>query len=190
VNTPAVVCPSDTAKAAPAKADRTEKTDATKGWSATVEGVRGRLIVTSAPAIDGKPQVRIELEIENVSDSAMPIAIGWGNLSQVLELSLEDESGAPVARDAVPGNEITMQPSWLALPVSSSLRVVASKAAYEHVPNGRTMLRPFTFQAWTIPAARGPLYLRGKLTPLQVNDAGNRRPWSGPLSLPRVPLPA
>jgi hypothetical protein len=133
--------------------------------------------------------VRLDLDLENVSDVANPIEISWGSLSTVLALALEDEAGAAVARDAVGGNELTILPMWLELPVSSTMHMLISKAAYEYVPTGRTMLRPFSFQAWDIPPKRtGTLYLKGKITPLPAKDTGHRA-WRGPLDLPRVALP-
>jgi hypothetical protein len=107
----------------------------------------------------------------------------------VLTLTLEDEAGKEIARDAIGGNELTLPPYVLALPVRSLLRMTLSPAAYEYVPSGKTMLRPFALVAWDLPAKRtGKLYLRATLAPVAPNAAGPRA-WQGPLALPRVALP-
>ena len=159
-------------------------------WSPVVAGVHGRLIATAAKDPAGHAQVRLELELENTSDSAAPIAIGWGSLSGMVQLTLEDESGKAIEEDHVGGNEISGPPFALQLPVSSTLRVTLSPAAYEYVPAGRTMLRPFSLKAWDLPAKPTKLYLRAKFVPYAGSDAHvGPHAWSGPLELPRVQLP-
>jgi hypothetical protein len=160
-------------------------------WSPAVEGVRGRLILTPDEA-NGRPQLRVELELQNVSDNGLPIEISWGGLGSMLQLSLEDESGKVVPPAGIGGNELSPPQRWLQLPVNSSLRVTISKSAYEYVPGpaGRTLLRPVSLQAWDLPKTRGAkLFLKAKLTPLPA-PADGHRPWSGPLEIPRVALPA
>jgi hypothetical protein len=131
--------------------------------------------------VEGHPQVGLDLELENVSDSAAPIEIPWGTLSSMLTLSLEDERAVAIPRDMVGGNEFTLPPGWLVLPVHSSMRIRISE-----YPGGRTMLRPFSFQAWDLPAkSAGVLYLRGTLTPIVSNEPGHRA-WSGSIALPRI----
>lgn len=158
-------------------------------WSPSVEGLRGRLVLTPTQDTNHRPQLQIALELENTSDSAAPLAISAGNPSQMLQLTLEDEAGKGLAHDAVGGNELTLPPYVLALPVRSMLRMTLSPAAYEYVPSGVTLLRPFALVAWDMPAKRaGKLYLRATLAPVAPKDAGPRA-WKGPLELPRVALP-
>src|SRR4051812_23001173 len=57
--------------------------DTAPAWSPVVNGLRGRLIATPVKDPSGKPQVRLELVLDNVSDSAAPINLGWGNPSAV-----------------------------------------------------------------------------------------------------------
>src|SRR5579863_1284372 len=103
-------------------------------WSPAVQGLRGRLIVTPVTDASHRAQLRIELELENVADSADPIAIGAGSPSQLVELVLEDETGKAIPRSAVGGNELTILPYTLRLPVASTLRTTLSPAAYEYAP--------------------------------------------------------
>jgi len=158
-------------------------------WSPAVDGVQGRLIVT--PILDAKrqPQLRVELELENTTDVANPIAISWGAYGDMLQLVLEDEAGTPIERDAVPGNELSFAPVALQLPHASTLRVTVSPAALSYNPGHRTMLRPTVFQAWGLPAKPTRLFLRGRFVPATPSATTDRRAFHGPLELPRVPLP-
>jgi hypothetical protein len=156
------------------------------GWSAVVRGLRGRLVTTKASDSAGRPQLRLDLELENVTDSAAPIEIFWGDFGSMLRLELEDEAGTVLPKDAVGGSFASGPPHWLAVPVSSAIRMTISKAAYEYVPGGRVLLRPMTFQAWAVPATRtGKVFLRGTLTPPTSTEGS----WTGALDLPRVALP-
>jgi hypothetical protein len=156
-------------------------------WSPTVDGLRGRLVVTPASDAGHRAQLRIELELENTSDRADPLAFVAGNPSQVIELTLEDEAGKRIERAGVGGNELTIPAYTLQLPVASTLRMTLSPAAYEYAPRG-VMLRPFSFQAWDLPAKHGKLYLRAKFKPL-AGKLDSRHAWKGELALPRVALP-
>ena len=158
-------------------------------WSPVVHGLRGRLIVTATTDVIHRPQWKLELELQNVTDLAEPISLSANLPSQMVELVLEDEAGKPIPRAAVPGNEITPPPYVLNLPVASTLRMTLSSEAIAYgtkIP----LLRPFAFQAWWLPAKHGKLYLSAKLRPA----AGGRKidspnEWTGELALPRVALP-
>jgi hypothetical protein len=139
---------------------------------------------------NGRPQLRIDLELENVSDSASPIELAWANLGSDVELSLEGENGTVVPRSAVAGNEFSFPPYTLRIPVDSAVRITISPAAYEYVPAGAKLLRPLTFQAWDLSqASAAKLYLKGKVMPPKMANA-DRKLWVGPLELPRVELPS
>ncbi len=162
----------------------------TGAWSEAKDGLRGRLVATRARDAEGHAQLRLDLELENVSDRAEPLEVAWTNLGSVLELSLEDEHAAPVPRLAVGGNEFTIPTYTLRIPVESTIRIGVSPAAYEYTPAGEKLLRPLTFQAWDVTQVHASkLYLKAKLVPL----ASVRQPdksWAGPLELPRVELPS
>jgi hypothetical protein len=157
------------------------------GWSPVVDGLRGRLVVTATVDAAKRPQLAIALELDNASDSAAPITLAAGAPSQMVKLVLEDEAGKAIAHGAIAGNELIGPPYVLALPVHSTLRTTLSPAAYEYVPSGRTMLRPFALVAWDVPAKHGKLYLRATFAPVASKDV--RGKWNGSLALPRVALP-
>jgi hypothetical protein len=160
-------------------------------WSASVEGVRGRLVVTLVE-VKGKPQLAIDLDLENVSDMGNPIEIYCGGDGQALvTFSAEDETGTALAQPAAMGGSYASpNPFWLELPHASSLHVSITKAAYEYVSPTEVWLRPKTFEAWQLPAQRmQKLYLRAKVVALPAPDGDHRRAWRGPLDLPRVLLP-
>jgi hypothetical protein len=163
--------------------------DTADGWSAVVQGVRGRLVATAAPGPAGKPQLRIEIELEDMSDGASPVEIWWAGLGSMLHLSLADEAGTALPQNGVGGNDMSASPRWLKLTPHGTTRVTVSDAAYEYVPGGRTMLRPVSLQAWDMPATRThKLYLSAKLVPPPPTEPGHRA-WSGALALPPVLLP-
>ena len=158
-------------------------------WSAPVEGVRARLIATTTRDPSGRPQVRLDLELENVSDVGTPIAIAWGGLGSVLELAVEDEAGRVLPPAGIGGNDLSPAPYWLELPHGSTLRMPVSRAAYEYVREDRMLFRPLALQAWELPAdRRSRFYLTGTLRPLPSADRA--RFWPGPLALPRLTLQA
>jgi hypothetical protein len=114
-------------------------------WSAVVDGIRGRLITTPRTK-DGRPQVQIDLELENVSDLGNPIEIPWIEVHNHLELSLEDENGTAAGGALKPaGNHMTPPPFWLQLPAETLIRFTISSGAYEYFPDGRVWLRPLPF---------------------------------------------
>lgn len=176
---------------APAPLPAPAPTSTNAGWSPTVQGLRGRLVLTKAGDAP-KPQVRIDLEIENVSDSATPIELWWADPSTIIELTLEDAQGTVIPKSAMPGSYAAGPPTWLSVPVSSATRFTLSKGAYEYGTGGRVTLRPTTFQGWmSMPAPPARLFLRGKLTPPKPSaaDATGHRPWAGTLDFPAVALP-
>jgi hypothetical protein len=159
-------------------------------WSQEVQGVRGRLIAIPAKAGDGGRQLRIDVELKNVSDVADPIEIWWTDIQSVVTFSLEDEAGRELPESSLGGNHISPLGHWLRLEPHSLTRMTITTAAYEYVRRGETLLRPVTFQGWDLSAApTGKLYLRAKLAPDAAEGPVPRRNWKGPLELPRVALP-
>jgi hypothetical protein len=116
-------------------------------WSAPVDGVRGRLVVTPSNSA-GTPQFKLELDLENVSAEASLIEIWWTPLNAALDLSVVDEAGKPVPPVAPPGHGLQPGPVWLPLMHQSSVRVVRAKVGGEggirtHVP----VTRQIAFEA-------------------------------------------
>jgi hypothetical protein len=107
----------------------------------------------------------------------------------MLKLTLESD-GKPVQTAPVAGSHASGPPYVVALPVGATLRVPISKHAYEY-PQGKTWFRPFTFQAWELPAKKGKLVVGGKLSPhaLDKNAKPGARVWTTPIDLPKVELP-
>jgi hypothetical protein len=164
--------------------------DAGGAWSADVAGVRGRLLATPAQTTDGPRQLRLEVELENVSDVAAPIEIWWTDVEGAVTFSLEDEAGNAVPETGIGGNHLSPLGHWLRLESRSATRMVVTPAAYEYVRPGVTLLRPVTFQAWDLSQpSTAKLYLRARLAPGAAEGSVPRRNWKGPLELPRVVLP-
>ena len=161
-------------------------------WSATADGVRARLVLTTGKDDQKRPQLAVALDIENVSDVGGPLTLPWADdPGELLTFVLETAPGTPVATAGIGGSHASTGPYLAHLPVRSTLHQVISSAAIEYVPGGKVMIRPLTFQAWDVPANHGKLYLRATLAP---RDQGKgvklpRAVWTTPLDLPRVMLP-
>ena len=157
-------------------------------WSAPVDGVRARLVVTPFVDASKHAQLAIAIELDNASDRGMPITIAAGAPSQMIDLALADENGKPIKQSAVGGNEITPPPFLLALPVRSTLKWVIAENAYEYVPSGIVMLRPFSLTAWNVPAKHGAFVMTATLHP--VSSKAVTGSWAGKtIDVPGVKLP-
>jgi hypothetical protein len=159
-------------------------------WSDPVNGLRGRLVLTPDRQ-DDRPQLKLDLELENRRDSLGPLEIRWDDPpSRNLQLSLEDEAGSPVVDKMIPGgNERHSLAYHLAIPKDATIRIPITERAYAYQPDGQVWLRPFAFVKWTLPTNRSQLYLRGSVRPLPGDEPAPALTWKGSLPLPRVRLP-
>jgi len=203
---PATVCPSEDARApalgsaapvasACACADGGAMTqdpaasETMGAWSPAVGGLRGRWIAKAVKDSRGTPQLRLDVELENVTGVAGPIEIWWGDFGETLRLTLEDEAGVDQKQPSLmAGSVMVSAPFWLPV-TGNAMRICVTKGAYEYPQPGHKVLRPVAFQSWDIPIERtGHLYLRGRLRPAH-SPPGGHRSWSGALELPRVLVP-
>ncbi len=153
-------------------------------WSAPVAGLRGRLVVVRLADSEGHRQAGLDLELENVRDVADAIQIAWEGASSMLDFTLEDAAGHAVPRLALGGNELVV-PARLALPPGATLRLRISRGLYESAK----LVRPTSFQGWEIrPDTPKTLYLRATFAP-PGSKVRTERLWTGPIVLPRVPMP-
>jgi hypothetical protein len=163
--------------------------DGNESWSPVVDGLRGRMFVTAFEA-GGRPQLRIDVELENLRDGLGPLEIPWREPpSSLFELSLEDQAGTAIPRMRTGGNEWSSGRYWLAIPMASSIRMTIARTALEHLADGRTLLRPFTDAAWDLSTVGSPQYYLRAMLSSRNPDEAKRRVWLGPLPLPRVALP-
>lgn len=147
-------------------------------WSAPVQGVRARLVATP-----GAGNTALDLEVELAPGESAPVAIGWGDLNEMLRFAPFDANGAAITTDAVPGgNSIAAPPHWVVLKKGEPVRLRIVDRAFEK----STYLRPLTFQGWPVPA--GALYVAAKLTPVKVDGAPGAPPLASSIELPRVRL--
>lgn len=160
---------------------------ATSGWSATVNGLRGRLVVSAGDGTAPR-MVRVDLELQNVSDVGNPIEIYW-DIDDVLAFSLADGDGKEIATTPTAASIRRPSPYWLMLPMDSTLRTNLTTHGY-----GVT-LKPGVFvglpgmAVWQFDATdtRRRL-LRGVFT-ATATTAADHRPWQGTLDLPIVEIP-
>lgn len=159
-------------------------------WSAPVDGVRGRLIVTPSDA----GQFKLELELQNVGAGAGPKEIWWDSTTSNLNLLLVDETGKQLTRVrpvSIPSTGMRGGPFWLPLLRQSSVRVTVANNPYGKDADGRTWLFLLLSHEWTI--AKGPggptrLFIDGIFRPDKEPEARYQM-WRGSLNLPRVEIP-
>jgi hypothetical protein len=167
--------------------ERMEVKSHSSPWSPTVSGLRGRLV---ASAGDGTAPrvVRVELELENVSDVANPIEIYW-DIDAVLSFSLTDEAGTEIETTPTMVSIQRVFPYWLALPPDSTLRIDITTTGYGMVPRPSVVVGLPHDAFWQLDATDTPRrLLRGVLRPISTR-ATHRRPWQGRLDLPPVEIP-
>ena len=151
-------------------------------WSQPVDGVRARLIATPI----ANHQTKIEVEIENVSDSDK-LEIWFSEPELSVKLQLDGEHGPAI----VPGMAVDYAsgaPYWLVLPHGCRLRMTLSSAPCRDDPGQPPLFHPVPFQGWVVPIGR--LFLRGQFAPPQAPDEKDHAPvFHGPIELPPIELP-
>lgn len=157
-------------------------------WSEPDEGIRGRLVIVGVRDDHDRAQVRVALELENVSDQASPIMLRWTGPGDALGFFVKDESGQRLEDAHIGGNDLQPPPYKLMLPNASFVHMTLSQNAIEYVPSGRVLLRPLALQAFDITGRTDPLAL-GALIKLS-SPPDDIRPIDRTLSLPPVPFSA
>jgi hypothetical protein len=161
------------------------------GWSPTVDGLRGRLIATKTKDANGRAELKLDLELDNVSSSKKPVEIWWGDFNEMLHFALDDQTGKELPGDAAGGNYLSGPPHWLTVASGKPVRLTISETSYEYVPSGVTLFRPLTFQSWEVSKnAASKMFARASLTPSKIPippaDAAGHHGFSGSLDLPRI----
>lgn len=159
------------------------------GWSAVVDGLRGRLSVGDEGK--GPMQKTVDLELESAVGSD-PIEVLWGDAGSFVGFSLENAAGTVmVGQVSVAGYPVQF-PYGMVLPGGATVRLPITRSAIEYPEDGGAFFRPTMPQRWPLDGGvTDGLYLRAKL----VASAEKRkarpgtRAWAGPeLALPRVAL--
>jgi hypothetical protein len=161
---------------------------ANEAWSETVDGIRGRLVISYGPDFGGAEMAVVYLEIQNVSDSADPKNVGFDEDRQ-FKWQLFDERGELVRDDhGIAASIMVPGPYWIVLPHDSTLRFRVSVSGYGISPGGGVALQlPGAF--WQVQRKKeGAYFLSATFASVMAKEE-RRRAWKGVLVLPRVQLP-
>jgi len=155
-------------------------------WSAPVDGLRGRLLVTPGDTFNGTRMLVVYLELENVSNVANPLEIYFDEY-RTLESKVVDGEGKPLKQPPVAASILSPGPYWLTIPVDGLLRFRVSVSGYGIYKDSGTDL-PMSSGNWVIPRGDKKEYFL-EATFKADPDKAKPRAWQGTLSLPRVPIP-
>ena len=160
---------------------------ASSGWSSPVNGLQGRLLVSSGEGTS--PRIaRIDLEIQNVSNVGSPIELYW-DIDTVLSFSLADEDGKEIEPTPMAASVRSAAPYWLMLPMDSTLRTNLTTHGYGVEPRPGVFIGLPNMMAWQIDATdKRRRRLHGTLV-ATTTTATDGRQWQGTLDLPIVEIP-
>jgi hypothetical protein len=157
-------------------------------WSETVQGLRGRLLVTEEAAkFNGTRMELVYLELRNVGGVANPMAIYY-DPDDAFQYDLLDDSKHPIPQGPIEGDVMSPFPFWIMLPYDSTLRFRVSVDGYG-IPKDAGLLIGLMPGAWDIsPTSHGDHFLSASFS-VNPPAASDLRAWRGVLKLPSVKIP-
>jgi hypothetical protein len=160
---------------------------ASSGWSSPVNGLQGRLLVSAGEGTSPRI-VRIDLELQNVSNVGSPMELYW-DIDAVLSFSLADEEGKEIETTPTAASIRRAAPYWLMLPMDSTLRTNLTTHGYGIEPKPGVFIGLPNMMAWQIDATdKRRRRIHGVLT-ATATTAADGREWKGTLDLPLVEIP-
>jgi hypothetical protein len=166
---------------------------ATGDWSASVDGLRARLLVRFAGTKESGREVLLYLDLQNHSAAITPISLFYSDDNNCSTTwSLTDRKGTPVAKTPIAVRRPTMPPYWIVVPFDSTLRLRASNgSSVSRTEKGSTslLLPPNAF--WSFPKSSQEEYFlscsfEAKSPP---EESGHSNIWQGKLTIPKVKIP-
>lgn len=161
----------------------------TGAWSAAVEGMQGRLVVSPGTLCKRTRLPNVYLELRNVSDVGSPKDAYYGS-GEGLTLEVVDAQGKSIPRSSSISDEVTPLPFRVVLPFDSALRFRVSLSGYGIPQEAGLFLE--------IGGIHGPVFLpqgtpkayflRGTFTAAAGRKSGSQDQWRGTLILPGVAL--
>jgi hypothetical protein len=156
-------------------------------WSATVDGLRGRLITKEDKPFEGTRMIAAYIELENVSDIGDPMEFYFEPTKTVISKVVDDD-GKPPPPVPTAADIITGPPFWLAIPTDGSMRFRVSISGYGVYKNSGTNVQMMSGN-WVIkPDDKRKYYLEARFVS-KPPAMDKRRAWSGELTMPRVLIP-
>jgi hypothetical protein len=158
----------------------------TGAWSATVNGLRGRLLIAPGGEFIGTRMVDVYLELQNVSDVGNPIEIYFNSYDSI-KSGVVDAAGKDVKQPPNAASITSPGPYWLSVPWDGTLRFRVSVSGYGVYKNSGTQVQMDSGN-WLIALAdKAKYYLEAKFASISAPD--KRRAWNGTLILSKVRIP-
>jgi hypothetical protein len=167
---------------------------ATGDWSAFVDGLRARLLVSFAGSKESGRDILLYLELQNHSSVITPISLFYSadeNCSTTWLLT--DRKGTLVAKTPIAVRRPVMPPYWIVVPFDSTLRLRASNgSSVSRMEKGSTSLLLPPNEFWTFPKASQEEYFLScsfeAKSPSEKSGHSNNI-WQGKLTIPKVKIP-
>jgi len=157
-------------------------------WSASVGGLRGRLLIGEDAPCNGTRMAKVYLELQNVSDVANQMEIYFDTIHSPLKYDVLDPGGKVFPQAPTPCDIMTPNPYWIRLPFDAVLRFRVSLNGYGIPRNGGWAIG-LDGGFWIIPpTASGDYFLTGSFSVIPLKD-GTSHPWQGVLELPKARIP-
>jgi hypothetical protein len=166
-------------------------------WSAPVNGLRGRLVLSEDKPYNGTRIALVYLELQNVADNLGPLLLDYHSP----HLDLIDADGKSVEQSHTTEDVFGVGLPTLVLPFDSTLRFRISVTGYGLSHNAGLVLQ-LPSACWVIPqGSRAKRFLTGSLE-VPALDKGNVKAlqkdldrgingvWHGTIRLPKLKIPS
>ena len=155
-------------------------------WSASVNGLRGRLSVSEDKPFIGTRMLAVYLELQNISDVGNPIELYFDPTSSVAGRVIDD-AGKDLAQPPNAASIASPPPFWLSIPWDGSLRFHVSVYGYGVYKDSGTQIS-MANGSWLIkPGDKNKYFLEASFIS-KPPTGDKRRAWVGELMLPKVEI--
>jgi hypothetical protein len=162
-------------------------------WSASVDGLRARLLVRFAGTNESGRDILVYLELQNQSAVITPISIFYSADNDCSTAwSLTDHKGNPIAKIPIPIRRPVVPPYWIVVPFDSTLRLRASNgSSVSRMEKGSTTLLLPPNEYWTFPKSSQEEYFLSCSfeAKSRLETSGHSNVWEGKLTIPKVKIP-
>jgi hypothetical protein len=162
-------------------------------WSASVDGLRARLLVRFAGTAESGRDILVYLELQNESAAVTPISLFYSDDNDCSTTwLLTDRKGNPVAKTPVAIRRPMMPAYWIVVPFDSTLWLRASNgSSVSRTEKGSTLLLLPPNEFWPFPKGSQEEYFlscsfEAKSPP---DESGHFNVWQGKLTIPKVKIP-
>lgn len=155
-------------------------------WSATINGLRGRLLAAPGEVFERTRMIDVYLELKNVSDVGNPLEIYFDEFDS-LKSTVIDADGKALKEPPNAASIASPGPFWLSIPWDGTLRFRVSVSGYGIYKNSGVDI-PMSSGNWVIAASdKKEYFLAVDFHAARTTD--KRRAWEGTLHLPKVLIP-